>query len=152
MHAQRVVGLQQGRCPAAKVEAVYAAEAAAGAAVVEGRRAKHFADLQAHARGQRGQERFGKVAGPFLAFLMDVFDYNDFRYVCKKQMGLDKHHPDPYPCPLVCSEFPLPTGQVWHSWFLHRAGWGRLCQRWVWNVPSSARKPVYTRLNWDVSF
>ena len=37
-----------------------------------------------------GQNRFGEVAGPFLAFLNDFSDYNDFRYVCKKQMGLDK--------------------------------------------------------------
>ena len=37
-----------------------------------------------------GQNRFGEVAGPFLSFLQDYADYNDFRYVCKKQMGLDK--------------------------------------------------------------
>ena len=37
-----------------------------------------------------GQNRFGEVAGPFLAFHKDFSDYDDFRYACKKQMGLDK--------------------------------------------------------------
>ena len=37
-----------------------------------------------------GQNRFGEVAGPFLAFHKDFSDYDDFRYACKKQRGLDK--------------------------------------------------------------
>ena len=41
-------------------------------------------------RPTRARNRFGEVAGPFLSFLQDYADYNDFRYVCKKQMGLDK--------------------------------------------------------------
>ena len=73
-----------------KVEAAYAAEAAAGAAVAEGGVQNIVKICRSMLAANEGQNRFGEVAGPFLAFLKDFSDYNDFRYVCKKQMGLDK--------------------------------------------------------------
>ena len=49
-----------------------------------------------HAGGQRGTEPFWRGRWPLPGVPQGLFrvlktsDYNDFRYVCKKQMGLDK--------------------------------------------------------------
>ena len=69
---------------------MYAAKAAAGAEVVEGRSTNIVQMCKHMLVANEGKNSFGQVAGPFLAFLKDFSDYNDFRYVCKKQMGLDK--------------------------------------------------------------
>ena len=69
----------------AKVKAAYAAEASA-----EGIAPSIVHICKRMLAANESQNHFGEVAGPFLAFLKDFSNYNDFRYVCKKQMGLDK--------------------------------------------------------------
>ena len=72
MHAQRVVGLRRCgkedalRAFSAKVEAAYAAEAAA-----EGSAPNIMQICRCMLAANVGQNRFGEVAGPFPAFLKD---------------------------------------------------------------------------------
>ena len=96
MHAQRVVGLRR-RCFGQGGGCICGGGYCSG---YGWERSKHCADLPAHAGGQNC---FGEVAGPFLAFFKDFSNYNDFHLAFKKQMGLHKvfYVLDPASCALT---------------------------------------------------
>ena len=92
MHAQRVVGLRRGRRPAGvfgQGGAAYAAEAAA-----EDSTRTLCRSAGACWRPTRARTGLARSRAPSWRsrppFLKAFSDYNDFRCVCKKQMGLDK--------------------------------------------------------------